>query len=346
MKLIIQIPCLNEEESLPQTLAALPKTIDGIDTIEILIINDGSADRTVEVAKQCGVEHIISFTKRKGLARAFSAGLDAALRANADIIVNTDADGQYKGEDIPRLIQPILAKQADIVIGNRDIENIPQFSWIKKRLQRIGSMVVRQLSGSTISDATTGFRAYNRHAALNLNIISDYTYTLESIIQAESKNLAIANITISTNKVKRESRLFKSIPEYLRRSAATIIRIYSMFNPFRFFSTIGVGIITIGILIGCRFLFYYLLGTGAGKIQSLILAAALLIIGFQVLIVGLLADLISSNRRLIEETLLRVKKVELRSKRDLIIYGLSLRLNQRSSSFSLRDHLGLLDPAE
>jgi len=314
MKLIIQIPCLNEEESLPKTLADLPKSIDGIDIIETLIINDGSKDRTVEVAKQCSVDHIISFTKQKGLASAFSAGLDAALKEGADIIVNTDADGQYKGEDIPRLIKPILEEQADIVIGNRDIENIKQFSWIKKRLQRIGSTVVRHLADSTIADATTGFRAYNREAALNLNIISKYTYTLESIIQAENKNLAISNITVSTNKVERKSRLFNSTTEYIKRSIITIIRIYAMFNPFRLFTTIGVGIASLGVLIGCRFLFYYLLGSGEGKIQSLILAAALLIIGFQVLIVGLLADLISANRRLIEETLLRVKKVELNSR--------------------------------
>src|SRR3989338_746088 len=248
MKLIIQIPCLNEEESLPKTLAALPKKIEGIAVIETLIINDGSTDRTVEVAQQCGVDHIISFTKRKGLARAFDAGLDACLRRHADIIVNTDADGQYKGEDIPRLIKPILNGQADIVVGNRDIENIKQFSWLKKRLQRLGSRVVRHLSGSTIMDATTGFRAYSKEAALKLNIISDYTYTLESIIQAENKELAIANITVSTNPVKRKSRLFKSLPEYLKRSAVTMIRIYSMFNPFRMFTTIGLGVAGIGIL--------------------------------------------------------------------------------------------------
>ena len=314
MKLIIQIPCLNEEESLPKTLEALPKHIDGVDIIETLIINDGSTDRTVEVAKQHGVNHVVSFTKRKGLARAFGAGLDAALKEDADIIVNTDADGQYKGEDIPRLIQPILKGEADIVVGNRDIENVQQFSWIKKRLQRIGSAIVRHLANSTVNDATTGFRAYNREAALKLNIISNYTYTLESIIQAENKDLAIANITISTNEVKRKSRLFKSIPEYIKRSIVTIIRIYSMFNPFRLFATLGTASIAIGVLIGCRFVFYYLMGSGGGKIQSLILATALLIIGFQILIVGLLADLISANRRLIEDTLLRIKKMELRPK--------------------------------
>jgi len=314
MKLIIQIPCLNEEESLLKTLEALPKQIDGIDVIETLIINDGSTDQTVDVAKQYGVNHIISFTRRKGLAKAFGTGLDAALKADADIIVNTDADGQYKGEDIPNLIAPILKGDADIVIGNRDIENIRQFSWIKKRLQRLGSAVVRHLSGSTFADATTGFRAYNREAALKLNIISKYTYTLESIIQAEHKDLAIANITISTNEVTRKSRLFNSIPEYIKRSIVTIIRVYSMFNPFRLFVTLGTATISIGTLIGCRFLFYFLLGSGTGKIQSLILAAALLIIGFQILIVGLLADLISANRRLIEDALLRVKKIELNSK--------------------------------
>ena len=311
MKLIIQIPCLNEEESLPKTLKDLPAHIDGIDVIETLVIDDGSTDHTSQIARQCGVRHIVRFTKREGLARAFYAGLDAALKAGAEIIVNTDADGQYKGGDIPRLVKPILEGKADIVIGNRDIENIQQFSWIKKRLQRIGSFVVRQLAGSTIVDATTGFRAYSREAALRLNIISDYTYTLESIIQAEHKNLAIANIVISTNEVKRKSRLFRSLPEYIKRSVATIIRVYSMFNPFRLFLTAGMAFLCGGFLLGCRFLFYYLLGSGEGKIQSLILAAVLLVIGFQVIVMGVVADLISANRRLIEDTLLRVKKIEL-----------------------------------
>ena len=311
MKLIIQIPCLNEEESLPATLKDLPRHIDGVDVIETLIVDDGSTDSTSQVARQHGVNHIVRFTKRKGLARAFYAGLDAALKSGADIIVNTDADGQYKGGDIPRLVQPILEGKADIVIGNRDIENIRQFSWTKKRLQRIGSLVVRQLAGSAISDATTGFRAYSREAALRLNIISDYTYTLETVIQAEHKDLAIANITISTNDVRRKSRLFKSIPEYIKRSAATILRVYAMFNPFRLFLTVGMAFLCGGTLLGCRFLFYYLLGSGEGKIQSLILAAVLLVIGFQVIVLGVVADLISANRRLIEDTLLRVKKIEI-----------------------------------
>jgi len=315
MKLIIQIPCLNEEESLPKTLGDLPKKIDGIDVIETLIIDDGSTDRTTDVAKEHGVNHFVRFTRHKGLARAFQAGLDASLNAGADIIVNTDADGQYKGEDIPRLIEPILHKQADIVIGNRNIENVKQFSFIKKRLQRIGSFVVRHLAGSTIADVTTGFRAYSKEAAMRLNIISEYTYTLESVIQAEHKDLAIANITVSTNTVKRESRLFRSIPEYIKRSIITIIRVYAMFNPFRIFVTLGAGIITLGAIIGSRFLFYYMLGQGTGKIQSLILAAVLILVGFQLLVVALVSDLIAANRRLIEDTLLRIKRIELSDKK-------------------------------
>ncbi len=314
MKLIIQIPCLNEEESLSKTLQDLPRHIPGVDTIEILIIDDGSKDKTSEVARRNGVQHIVRFTRQKGLARAFYAGLDASLKAGADIIVNTDADGQYKGSDIPRLIQPILEGKADIVIGNRDIENVQQFSWMKKRLQRIGSWVVRQLTGSTISDATTGFRAYSREAALKLNIISDYTYTLESIIQAEDKDLAIANITISTNLVKRKSRLFKSIPQYLQKSMVTLVRVYSMFNPFRLFMCGGFLMLFISFLIGCRFLYCFLMGGGGGKVQSLILAAALAIVGFQLIVVGLVADLIAANRRLIEEILLRVRRMELHIK--------------------------------
>ncbi len=314
MKLIIQIPCLNEAETISKTLNELPKKIEGIDTIETLIIDDGSTDNTAEIAKKCGAHHIVRLTKRKGLARAFHIGLDASLKKGADIIVNTDADGQYKGSDIPRLVKPIVDGKADIVIGNRDIENVRQFSWIKKRLQRVGSAVVRQLSGSNIADATTGFRSYNREAALRMNIISDYTYTLESIIQAENKALAIENITITTNEVTRKSRLFKSIPEYIKRSLVTLFRVYALYNPLRLFLTLGGGIFAVGILIGCRFLFYYFTSNGAGRIQSLILAAVLMIVGFMLIVVGIVSDLISANRRLIEEVLLRVKKIELKQK--------------------------------
>jgi len=311
MKLVIQIPCLNESESLPETLKHLPKNIDGINSIEVLVIDDGSTDNTLQVAKENGVHHFVRFTKRKGLARAFQAGLDAALKVGADIIVNTDADGQYKGEDIPRLVLPIMAGKADIVIGNRDIENVKQFSFIKKKLQHLGSAVVRNLAGSTVHDATTGFRAYSKEAALRLNIISEYTYTLESIIQAEDKDLAIENITISTNPVKRKSRLFRTIPEYIKQSMITVFRVYAMFNPLKLFLTAGAIIFGLGVFISCRFLTYYLLGQGGGKIQSLILAAMLMIIGFQMAVVGLVSDLIASNRRLIEDALLRIKRVEL-----------------------------------
>ncbi len=314
MKLIIQIPCLNEAESLPKTLSELPKQIDGVDEIEVLIIDDGSSDNTSEVAKQHGVHHVIRLTKRKGLATVFSTGLDGCLKRGADIIVNTDADGQYKGEDIPRLIRPILEGRADIVVGNRDIENVRQFSWVKKRLQRLGSWVVRQLAHSKIPDTTTGFRAYNKEAALRLNIISNYTYTLESIIQAEHKNLAIENITISTNHVDRPSRLFKSMSQYIKRSMITIVRVYSMFNPFSVFIRIGSIFLVIAMVIGVRFVYHYLSTGGVGKIQSLILLSILSIIGFQCIIIGILADLISANRRLVEDTLLRVKKIELKLK--------------------------------
>lgn len=312
MKLIIQIPCLNEEETLPATLADLPKQIDGIEIIEILVIDDGSTDRTSEVARAHGVHHVVRLTNRKGLARVFHTGLDAALKQGADIIVNTDADGQYRGADIPRLVEPILKKEADIVIGNRDIENIGQFSWLKKRLQRLGSKVVRQLAKSKIADATTGFRAYNREAALRMNIVSDYTYTLETIIQAEHKGLAIANITVPTNPVDRPSRLFKSIPEYIKRSVVTMLRVYAMYNPLRLFLTLGSTFIFIGFLIGCRFLYFYILYGGAGKIQSLILAAVAFLIGFQFLVLGLISDLISANRRLLEDALLRTRRIELK----------------------------------
>jgi len=311
-KLVIQIPCYNEEQTLPVTLKDLPKKIEGISEIETLIINDGSTDKTAEAAAENGVKHVVNLKKRKGLAAAFAAGMDSSLKLGADIIVNADADNQYRGEDIAALVRPIIEKKADIVIGNRKIEKIRHFSFIKKRLQRLGSRVVRYLSGLDIPDATTGFRAYSREAAIKLNVISDFTYTLETIIAAGNKGMAVQNIEISTNPELRESRLFKSIPEYVIRSAAAITRVYTMYRPLKVFMRLGGALFFTGFLVGLRFLFYFIINKGAaGHVQSLILSAILLILGFQIMLLGMLADLIASNRKLVEDTLSRVKKIEL-----------------------------------
>ncbi len=312
MKLIIQIPCYNEEATLPVTLQALPKRVSGVDEIEVLIVDDGSTDRTVEVARAHGVHHIVRLTKNKGLAEGFMVGLDACLKLGADVIVNTDADNQYCAADIERLIQPILEGKAEMVIGDRQINGLSHMPLVKKKLQLLGSWVVRQVSGTTIPDATSGFRAMSREAALRLNVVSNFTYTLETIIQAGKKNIALAHVPVRTNSVLRESRLFKSIWCYVRKSIGTIFRIYTMYEPLRMFLYIGSVVFGIGVLIGLRFLYFYLFtGKGAGHIQSLILAAILIIVGFQVFMIGLLADLIGANRRLIEEALYRIKKTEL-----------------------------------
>ncbi|HNW60489.1 MAG TPA: glycosyltransferase family 2 protein [bacterium] len=313
MKLIIQIPCYNEAATLPVTLADLPRAIPGIDTIEYLVIDDGSSDGTAAVARQCGVHHIVRVTKNKGLANGFMAGLDASLRLGADIIVNTDADNQYHGGDIARLVQPILAGQAELVVGDRRTDAIEHFSWMKKRLQNLGSWVVRQVSTTEIPDATSGFRALSREAALQMNVISRFTYTLETLIQAGKKNLAVSHVPVRTNTKLRESRLFKGNWNYIKRSIATITRIYTMYEPLKMFSYIGGTVFGLGFLIGLRFLYYYITTGGAGHIQSLILAAVLLMIGFQVFIIGLVADLIGFNRRLIESALYRVRRLELKA---------------------------------
>jgi len=313
VKLIIQIPCYNEAATLPVTLADLPRAIPGIDTIEYLVIDDGSSDGTAAVARQCGVHHIVRVTKNKGLANGFMAGLDASLRLGADIIVNTDADNQYHGGDIARLVQPILAGQAELVVGDRRTDAIEHFSWMKKRLQNLGSWVVRQVSTTEIPDATSGFRALSREAALQMNVISRFTYTLETLIQAGKKNLAVSHVPVRTNTKLRESRLFKGNWNYIKRSIATITRIYTMYEPLKMFSYIGGTVFGLGFLIGLRFLYYYITTGGAGHIQSLILAAVLLMIGFQVFIIGLVADLIGFNRRLIESALYRVRRLELKA---------------------------------
>ena len=311
MKLIIQIPCLNEELSLPITLEDLPKQIEGIDSIEILIIDDGSSDKTVEVAKKLGVHHVLQFTNNKGLAKAFISGINQSLKLGADIIVNTDADNQYFGGDIVKLIQPILKKDADIVVGDRQVETIRHFSPIKIFLQKFGSWVVRQLSGTEVPDATSGFRAYSRDAALQLNVVSDFTYTIETIISAGKKNLAIAHIPVKTNTKLRESRLFPSIRVYLQRSLVTMLKVYSMYRPLRLFTLAGGTTFLLGFAIGCRYLFFFFMGQTEGHIQSLILSAILLIVGFQIIMMGIAAELISVNRQLLEDIQVRIKKDEL-----------------------------------
>ena len=314
MKLIIQIPCLNEEQTLPETLKDLPKSLNGIDDIEILIIDDGSTDRTVQFAKEHGAHHVLKLTNNKGLAKAFIFGISHSLKLGADIVVNTDADNQYFGGDIEKLIRPILEKRADIVIGNRQVETIRHFSSIKILLQKLGSWTVRQLSGTTIPDATSGFRAYSKEAALQMNVISDFTYTVETIISAGNKNLAIEHTPVRTNKKTRESRLFPSIQVYLRRTLVTMLKVYSMYRPLKLFTIAGGTIFLIGFTIGCRYLFFFFQGQTEGHIQSLILSAITLIVGFQIIMMGIAAELIAINRQLLEDIQLRVKKKEVESK--------------------------------
>ena len=310
MKLIIQIPCFNEEQTLPVTLGDLPREIRGIDVIEFLIIDDGSTDRTVETARDLGIHHIVRFPHNRGLAFAFKAGLDACIHLGADVIVNTDGDNQYRGDDVRQLVGPILAGDADMVIGDRQTDNIPHFGFIKKKLQKLGSAVVRQVSGTEVPDTTSGFRAYSREAALRLNLVSEFTYTLETIIQAGQRKMAVASVPVRTNEVTRPSRLFKGIFQYVRRSIGTILRIYMMYRPLAVFMWLGGAVLLAGVLLGARFLFYYFTGGGSGHVQSVVLAAALLIIGVQVVVMGLLADLIGDSRKLTEDVLVRVKRLE------------------------------------
>jgi len=313
MKLVIQIPCLDEEETLPQTLAELPTSIAGIDEIEVLVVDDGSSDRTAEVARASGVREVVRFPNHQGLARAFAAGLDRALQLGADIIVNTDADSQYCAEDIATLIAPILRGEAEMVIGDRDPSRLDHFSPTKRVLQRLGSWAVRQVSNTTVPDAASGFRAFSRAAALKMNVLSDFTYTLETIIQAGKKQIAVAHVPVRARPTERPSRLFSSASHYVRRSMSTLLRIYALYEPFKIFSMVGGGMLLVAAAIGLRFLYNYLSEGGAGHIQSLILAGALLVIGFLTTLIGVLADLIGRNRQLLEDILLRVRRMELRS---------------------------------
>ena len=310
MKLIIQIPCYNEAETLEIALNDLPKKIEGIDCIEYLIINDGSKDKTVEVAKKWGVHHVVNFKQNKGLAKGFMAGLDGCLRNGADIIVNTDADNQYCGEDIEKLIRPILNGEADMVIGARPIDETEHFSWIKKKLQHFGSWVVRKASNTDIPDAPSGFRAFSREAAMRINVVNDYTYTLETIVQAGREKIAITSVPIRTNGELRPSRLFNSILGYVKKSMLTIIRAYMMYKPLRCFTFVAAVPTLIGLLIGFRYLYFVAMGTSGGHVQSLLLACTLIILGFVTLVVGLLADVLAANRKLIEDAQYHVRRAE------------------------------------
>ena len=308
MKLIIQIPCYNEESTLAITLAELPKKIDGIDEIQVLIIDDGSIDKTLDVARQNGVNNFVILPNNLGLAKAFSAGLAKSLELGADIIVNTDADNQYCAKDIEKLVQPILQKQADIVIGARPIENIQHFSLIKKALQKLGSYVMRLVSSTKIADATSGFRAFSKDAALQINVFDNYTYTLETIIQAKAKGLEIISVPINVNGELRKSKLIKNVFDYIKRSTFTMIRMFIVYRPFRFFALIGTLFLAPGVLLGLRFLYFYLHNSGSGHIQSLILSAVLILTGVQVGLIAILADLQSVNRKLLEDIQTRIKK--------------------------------------
>jgi glycosyltransferase involved in cell wall biosynthesis len=310
MKLIIQIPCYNEEKTLALALAELPREVPGFDQVEWLIIDDGSTDTTHQVAAENGVDHIVSYTRNQGLAKVFMLGLDACVRHGADVIVNTDADNQYNASYIPNLTQPILKGKADMVIGARPIEMIEHFSFTKKVLQRLGSSVVRKVSHTDIPDAPSGFRAFSRDAAMKLNVFNEYTYTLETIIQAGMKQMAVTSIPVEVNEDLRPSRLVKSISSYIKKSIITILRIFVVYKPFRFFLIIGLILFGMGLVLGLRFLYYYLFGNGSGHIQSVILAGVMMGIGFQTILVAFIADLLSVNRKLLEEVQYRVRKLE------------------------------------
>ena len=314
MKLIIQIPCLNERETLPETIADLPRQIAGIDEIEVLIIDDGSTDGTAERAAELGVHHVVRFPQNRGLARAFTAGIDAALKLGADIVVNTDADNQYHGADIASLVAPILAGRAELVIGDRQTDQIAHFSAIKKLLQRWGSGLVRQLSATNVSDSPSGFRAISRKAALGLFVHNRFTYTLETVIQAGRAGIAVENVKIRTNSKTRESRLFRNIPDYLKKAGGVMFRAYAMYRPVQVFLRISVLLFVVGALTWARFLyFFWARGTSAGHVQSLIVGTGAVALSFIVALVAMLAELLAANRRLLEDLLVRVRSIESRT---------------------------------
>ena len=309
-KLIIQIPCLNEAGTLPETIVALPRRIEGIDTIEFLVIDDGSSDGTSAVARRWGVHHVVRHRRNRGLAAAFRSGIDAALAAGADVIVNTDGDGQYEGEDIAHLVAPIVAGEADIVVGDRGVADNAHFSPFKRLLQRVGSGVVQRLAGTRVPDAVSGFRALTREAAQRINITTDFSYTTDMLIQAGRKRLAIASVPVRTHKVDRPSRLFKSIPRFIAQTGVTMARAYTTYNPLRAFVGTGMAIAFVGLVPILRFLWFWGTGQGDGHVQSLVLGGSFLVLGVLVAIMGMLADLIGANRKLLEATLVRLRAIE------------------------------------
>lgn len=312
MKLIIQIPCLNEEDQLPVSLAALPRQVEGFDVVEWLIVDDGSTDRTVAVARELGVDHVVKLTNNKGLAYAFQAGLDACLKLGADVVVNTDADNQYEAEDIPALVQPILRGDADMVIGVRNVMAIEHFSMVKKRLQRLGSWVIQHASGTTIPDATSGFRAYNREAALGLTVVSSYTYTLESLIQAGQSLVAMDHVAVRTNPELRESRLFGSMWGYVRRNMMAIFRIYAGYEPLKVFVALALGLLLLSVIAWSPFLYDWIVyGDRSGHLQSIVVGGVLLVAAVQSFALGVIADLIAAHRIVSQRTLERVRRIEL-----------------------------------
>jgi len=311
VKLIIQIPCLNEAEQLPLVLAQLPRALPGVDCVEWLVIDDGSTDKTVEVANRHGVDHVVRLSTNKGLATAFQAGLDASLKLGADVIVNTDGDNQYRARDIPRLIEPLLSGRADMVIGDREVETLRGLPTFKRRLQRVGGAVVRSASRTAVPDATSGFRAYNREAALGVQVVSQFTYTLETIIQAGRTQVALEHVPIGTNPETRESRLFPSVWTYVRRNALAIVRVYSLYEPLRIFLFAAVIVGLAASIVWGRLAYLHLIGEGAGHVQAVILGAVLLIVAVQLAALGVLADILAANRILAQRTLERVRRVEL-----------------------------------